>query len=74
MDTETKKEKAIIFLKNNIRAFIKDSYDNYYFCDIKEICPDWVIVKCFQGNKSSEIFRILWIDMVDIQEYNEGLK
>ena len=46
MDTETKKEKAIIFLKNNIRAFIKDSYDNYYFCDIKEICPDWKITYC----------------------------
>jgi len=63
------KEKAKIFLKNNIKAFVKDIYKNYYFCEIKEIKKDWVILKDFKGNRNFENTRVFWIDIVKLVEY-----
>lgn len=78
MDTETSeqkiirlKEKAKIFLNNNIKTFIKDIYNNYYFCYIKEIYSDWIIVENFKGQRNGEITRILLVDILDIQEYKD---
>ncbi len=78
METETStqrivrlKNKAEIFLRENIKSFIKDVYDNYHFCNIKEINSDWVIIKNFKGKREGENLRILWIDILDIQEYKE---
>jgi len=71
MKLDRLKEKARILLQDNIRTFIKDVYDNYYFCNIKEISPDWIILKNFSGKRNGEISRIFWVDILDIREYKE---
>ena len=72
--TEHLKRKAEIFLRNNIRAFIKDVYYNYHFCLIKEIGEDWVIIEHFKGKRFGEVIRILWIDIKVFDEYREDLE
>lgn len=69
MEITELKKRAEIFLRNNIRVFIKDCYDNFYFAQIKEIFPDWVFVYNFKGNREGQNTRILWIDIVEINEY-----
>lgn len=78
MDTETSTqrierltEKAKVFLNNNIKTFIKDVYNNYYFCYIKEIYSDWIIIENFKGQRNGEITRILFVDILDIKEYKD---
>lgn len=71
---EKKRERARIFLRNNIKVFIKDIYENYHFCQIKEINQDWLIVEGFEGNRKGETTRILWVDILVITEYKEDLK
>ena len=71
METEKIKEKARIFLKNDLKVFIKDSYDNYYFCLIDYIDEDWILVKNFGGNREGEKTRILYIDIERFEEYKE---
>jgi len=65
------KIKAELFLKEDIKAFVKDTYDNYYFCDIVLVGENWLVVKDFSGRRDYENTRILWIDVKDIQEYKE---
>jgi len=69
MDMERLKEKARILMSNGIRSFVKDKYDNYFFCVIKEVWSDWLIVENFSGKREGEKTRILWIDVEDVQEY-----
>lgn len=81
MDKETIKEKiernkikAEILLKENKKAFVKDIYGTYYFCNILSdgITENKLIVKCFAPeDKSNRIYEIYWIDMLDIKEYQE---
>lgn len=71
MDTETLKEKARIFLENDLKVFINDIYNNYHFCYIKEVREDWVIVYGFKGNRMGETTRILWLDIVKLSEYKD---
>jgi len=69
--TDHIKHKAEIFLRNDLRVFIKDIFDNYHFCMINEICTDWVIIKHFKGTRAGENLRILWIDIKIFEEYKE---
>ena len=69
--TEHMKEKARLFLKNDIRAFIKDIFDNYHFCEIKEVHEDWIIIEHFKGNRDGESIRLFLIDIKLIEEYME---
>ena len=71
MDRDTFKERARIFLKNDIKVFIKDVYDNFHFCIVKEINEDWIIVYNFKGNREGETVRILWMDILRLEEYKE---
>ena len=64
-------ERAEIFLRNDIKTFIKDVYGNYHFCFIKEIAKEWIIVKNFEGNRAGEKVRILLIDIEVLKEYKE---
>lgn len=68
------KKRAEIFLKNDIRIFIKDIYDNFYFCEIKEINKDWILVWNFAGQRIGLNTRILWIDILEMSEYRGDLK
>lgn len=71
METQHLKQKTEIFLRNNIKVFIKDIYGLLYFCYIKEIFDDWVIISPFKGNQAGERIRILWIDIDKLDEYRE---
>ncbi len=71
MEKERHKEKARIFLKNNTKAFIVDTLDNYYFCYILIIGEDHLYVKNFTGKKIGEEEEILWIDIIKFVEYKD---
>jgi len=65
------KLKAELFLKEDIKAFVKDVYDNYHFCDILLVGEDWLMVKHFKGKREGEKVRILWADILVLDEYRE---
>lgn len=65
------KLKAELFLKEDIRAFVKDVYDNYHFCDILLVGEDWLVIKHFKGKREGEKVRILWADILVLDEYRE---
>ena len=73
-NTNTLQEKARIFLRNDLRVFIQDTYNNYHFCLIKEVWNDWVIVYDFKGNYMGKTTRILWLDIQKMEEYQEKEK
>jgi len=72
---ERLKIKARLFLSENKKAFIKDIYDNYYFCYIiPNDNPNELEIKNFGGHrfKEGKINETLyWVDILDIQEYKE---
>jgi len=68
---ERLKGKADVFLKNNTRAFIIDTVDNYYFCYILVVGEDYLYVQHFTGKKKAEKERILWYDIIKFEEYKE---
>ena len=71
---ERLKGKAKIFLKNNIKTFIVDLEDNYYFCKILSITEDYLYVKHFTGKKKGEKEKIMWFDIIKFEEYKkEGI-
>ena len=71
MEIKDLKERARIFVKNGIRVFVKDIYNNFYFCEIKEIKDEFLIVRNFAGSRNGTDTRILWLDILEIQEYRE---
>jgi len=71
---ERMKAKAEIFLKNSIKAFIVDVYDNYYFCEIIFVGEDSIHVQHFTGKKKYEKERIFYPDILKFEEYEENSK
>jgi len=79
METETIKQKierlkikADIFLKENKKSFVKDIYDNYYFCYIVFNGEEKLYVENFKGHRLDEgkiKEEIYWADVVDVSEY-----
>jgi hypothetical protein len=65
------KLKAELFLREDIRAFIKDIYDNYHFCDIILVGEDYLMIQFFKGSRKGERLRIFWGDIIEISEYKE---
>ena len=65
------KAKAELFLKKDIKAFITDVYDNYYFCKILIVGEDYLYIQHFTGKKELEKERILWLDIIKFEEYGE---
>ena len=68
---ERHKEKAKIFLDNNIRAFIENIQGDYFFCDILSISDDYIIVKGFAGRRKFEEDKIYFVDIKRLEEYKE---
>jgi hypothetical protein len=65
------KEKAEFLLENNIRAFIKDQFNNFYFCDILVIGETHLLIQNFAGKREGEKEQLSWIDIELISEYRE---
>ena len=68
---ERLRQTASIFLREDLKVYIKDIYNGYHFCKIFELRDDWVIIKYFKGNRMGETNRILWIDIEKMVEYKE---
>lgn len=68
---ERYKEKAKIFLKENIKTFISDINGDYFFCDIIEVSDNFLVVKGFAGKRNGEIDRLFFIDILRFEEYEE---
>lgn len=79
METETIRERierykirAELFLKNNIKAFIKDVQDNYYFCNILKVNGgDSISIKHFKGKRKDIEKEIYFVDIVKFVEYKD---
>jgi len=65
------KIKAEDFLKENVKAFIVDINDTYYFCNIIFVGDICIHIQHFKGNKKFEKERIYWADIVKFEEYKE---
>ena len=75
MESETVKEKverfkakAELFLKKDMKVFITDIYQNYFFCDILSVGEDYILVQGFKGKRKLEKDRILRLDVVKLDE------
>lgn len=66
--------KAEGFLKTNTKAFIIDTNDTWYFCDVVFVDGECVHVKNFKGPRKYETERIFWADVVRFEEYREEVK
>jgi len=65
------KVKAEDFLENNIKAFVVDINDTYYFCEIIVVGEVWLLVQNFKGTRTGETEKIYWADVVKLKEYKE---
>lgn len=63
---------AELFLKENIRVYIKDIDNTYYFCDILEVKEDILIIKCFAPiDKINKSYNFYWANIIDLKKYEE---
>lgn len=68
---ERNKIKAEGFSKNNIKAFIEDIKNNYYFCNIISIDDISVFIENFSGIREGEKERLFFVDIIKFEEYKE---
>ena len=62
-------------LKNDIRAFIKDIYNNYYFADILFVGEDGLRIQCFGPEQRKGLKEtLLWSTISFIFKYKEETK
>lgn len=75
MDVKEKVErfkiKAKIFLDKNIKAFIEDIGNDYFFCEIVSVQEDCIEVVGFAGRRKFERDRIFFVDILRLEEYEE---
>lgn len=69
LKVEKYQEKAEYFLEHNLKAFIKDSNNQFYFCDILEVDETHLYIKNFTGHRKGIKNKILWIDIEVFEEY-----
>jgi len=65
------KIKAEELLSENIKVFIIDSKNEYYFCDILFVGENYLVVQNFKGIKKGEKERIFWADVVKLEPYKK---
>lgn len=68
---ERLKIKAESFLENDIRAFVKDINNQFYFCDIVFVGDVYLVVQNFEGEKKGINSKLYWADVTLIEEYKE---
>ncbi len=68
---ERLKGKAKIFLDNDIKIFIIDISDNYSFCNILSLGEDYLYIENFAGKKQGKKEKIMWFDIIKLEEYKE---
>lgn len=68
------KEKAEYFIKHNLKAFIKDSNNQFYFCDILIVGESHLYIYNFAGPRVNTKTQLLWIDIEVFEEYRGKIK
>jgi hypothetical protein len=63
------KIKAESFLKENIRAFIIDTNNTWYSCDIVLVGETYLTICNFEGEDIGINKRIFWSDIVRLEEW-----
>jgi hypothetical protein len=71
---ERLKLKAEEILKERLRCFIIDVFNNYYFCDILFVGENYLVVQDFKGLRKFEKSRLWWADVVKLEPYKEREK
>lgn len=68
--TERWKITADLFLKSNIKTFIKDTSDNIYFCDILIVGEDTLTIQCFgPEQRKGRNFVLYWSLIERFEKY-----
>ena len=65
------KIKAEDFLKNNIKAFIVDTNNTWYSCEIVLVGDVSLLIKNFEGDNIDIKQKIYWADVIRFEEYNK---
>ena len=66
---------AEIFLKDNVPAYIRDTSDNLYFCNILSTSENIIMVKCFgPEQRKDEKKEIYWSLISRFDKYNQEEK
>jgi len=66
---ERMKVKAEDFRDNNVKAFIVDIDNTWYFCDIVIVGHLYLMVEIFQGEKKGQRHTLYWSDVVKLEAY-----
>ena len=73
--TETWKALAELFIKENVKALIKDVDDNYYFCEILFVGEDTIRFKCFgPPSRQGEKITLYWPLVARIEECKDVIQ
>ena len=67
------RERAQLFLDNNLKAFIVDKDNNYYFCFIKSVNDIILTVHPFKGKRQGIDEDILLVDIKEIKLYKDKI-
>jgi len=62
------KDKAEVFLENNIKCFIKSLDGGYYSGDVLLVGNNWISVYDIVRKKN---FRVFWLDIVLFEEFKK---
>ena len=63
------KLKAELFLEKNIKAFIVDIKNTYYWCDIIFVGENKITIQPFRNGKQLEKKLLFWVDIIEFEEY-----
>lgn len=66
------KIRAELFLKENTKAFIIDTREDWHFCYISEISEDKIEVIEFTGKLAGQKNIINWVDILKFEEFREN--
>ncbi len=63
---------AEIFLKGNVRAYIKDVSNNIYFCDILLVGEDTITIRCFDPEqRRGDKVVLYWPLIAKFEKHND---
>ena len=68
---ERYKEKADVFLKENIKAFITTVNGDWHYCYIVFVTDKYVYIQNASKDKLQKKERIFYVDIVKFEEYKE---
>lgn len=66
------KATAEVFLKDDVKAFIKDVSGDLYFCDILLVGEDSIRIECFNPpQRKGKKFTLYWTLITEFNDYRQ---